>query len=98
MASGKEPTDKEYISLSKSQLKIGGQYVEDLIEGLKEAPLQSIHDKLEEIMSAENKFPDLGETLNYMTGYVLSRTFVAVKYLLHIAKVAEDRRMKKKRF
>ena len=41
VASGKEPTDKEYISLSKSQLKIGGQYLEDLIEGLKEAPSQS---------------------------------------------------------
>merc|ERR1719431_2184922 len=97
IASGKEPTEKEYISLGKSLNKIGGPYVKDLMEGLKEAPLQSLHDKLEGITSVTAT----DTVLDWMSVPLLTITGLgshAIEQLINIIGAAENERMKKRRF
>merc|ERR1719222_798968 len=98
VASGKETTDEEFISVGKSITKVGGPFLLSLVEGLKMAPLQSINDKLKamNLKAVAAKFLQ-GHLLN-MVENGIDTLFSILNDLINIVSAHEKRGMRKRRF
>merc|ERR1712002_569843 len=98
VASGKEPTDEEFISVGKSITKVGGPFLLSLVEGLKSAPLKSIHDKLEAMDLKAMAAEFLQEHPRKMAENVVDMLFSMLKDLINIVSAHEKRGLSMRRF
>merc|ERR1711970_432598 len=96
VASGRAPTDQEFVSLGKSLVKTSGPFIKHGWEALKKLPLSSILDKLEkmDLKSVATKYLDAPLLKNVENA--IDWLFKKLRKLNDTIRAAE-RRMKRRR-